>query len=70
MIGFIVDRMHVSVSDRALIREFRGRYILHSGVGDVLSREYRAERHRVYREALKRHHDNQKCYAEVMRGGF
>ncbi len=59
-VGFIVDRLHVGTSDRAVIRDFRDRFRISSG-GWRWTRE---RRHAVYREALERHRGNQDLVKE------
>ncbi len=53
MIGFIVDRMHVSTSDRDIVREFYRR--MRRG-----PRIPRFNRRALYARALARHHANQR----------
>lgn len=61
----IVGRLHVSASDRDVIR----------AVSRSIMRAYRfepelsAERKRCYREALRCHAENRKLYRYVMSGG-
>jgi hypothetical protein len=63
MVNQIVDRLHVSESNLAVLRYVRSRL---SERGR--SREQRTARRRIYRAALKRHKANVSLYVYVMRG--
>lgn len=60
MIRFIIDRLHVSTSDEDVEQEIRRR--AKPGSDPKIIDGY-------VREALEIHHENQKEYAFVMRGG-
>lgn len=60
MIEWIVNRLHVSLTDREIIAEFRNRMR-----GKEFSRAYR---HGIYRLALGFHHRNQNLYNDVVSG--
>lgn len=60
---YIVDRFHVSLSDRELIRA-----IVRSRPKGTWRRATREARHRFLRACLKTHHDNQATYRWVMGG--
>ena len=59
-VSWLVGRLHVSLSDREVLHEIRGR--LKPGTP-------RETRRAMYREALKCHHENREMYRSVMRGG-
>ena len=66
MISFIVDNLHVSASNRDVIRAFWERIPDDS----KHNRKLRFIRHNIYRMALKRHADNRETYRAVMTGDF
>lgn len=66
MIDWIVDKFHVSLSDREVIRNFRGR----CKKANKLSFSDREFRKGIYRAALSRHHHNIVTYQAVMSGRF
>lgn len=63
-IKWLVNRLHVSTSDRAVIREIRN----HIKPEYRSARTNRRVRHGFYREALETHHNNQGLYQLVTRG--
>jgi hypothetical protein len=63
MINFLVDRLHVSTSDRDVVREI----YRHIRKPNECPRKVR---HEAYRAALKRHHENQGLYQAVQTGRF
>jgi len=65
-IEFLVDRLHVSTSDRSVVREFRNR--IKRGNPQGLSFENRSDRKEIYTLALSRHSLNRKMYGAVMGG--
>lgn len=65
-VHFLVDRMHVSVTDRAIVKDFRNR--IKQGDPVNMNRANRNNRKAIYREALKRHHGNQGLYRKVVSG--
>ena len=65
MIGYIVDSCHVGMSDRAVIWEIVSRLKGKYAGWRKLSRE---DRRLVMRQAIKRHHENQDLYRDVMGG--
>ena len=62
IVRWIVGRLSVAESDRAVIREFYKRF--NGRRGPI----WRSLRHTTYREALKVHHKNQDLYRKVMKG--
>ena len=65
-IEWLVDRLHVAESNRAVVREIWDRLSL-SSRGDPAQR---GERRRAYRCALKRHQENRALYRDVVSGRF
>jgi len=65
MIGWLIGRLHVSTTDREVIRFVRSK-IRAEIRRDPAKREVRKQ---IYRDALDAHHRNQKLYRSVMRGG-
>jgi len=55
IVAQIVDRIHVGKSDRYVCREIKGRMRASVPWG---------RRKQMYKQALNRHHDNQKLYAD------
>lgn len=58
VVRWIVDRLHVGISNRAVCREMRRRLSSHPG----------SERVVAYRYALKCHLENRQLYHDVMTG--
>lgn len=63
-VHFLVDRLHVSVTDLAIVKDFRNR--IKQGDPINMNRASRGSRKAIYKEALKRHHGNQRLYRKVV----
>lgn len=64
MIHQIVDRLHVSTSNREVIKYVRSRLAPRGRKG----LEHKADRKAIYRMALEAHRENRELYRTVMRG--
>jgi hypothetical protein len=62
VVRWLTNRLHVSLSDREVVREFYKRY------NHLRGREHRATRHKCYRHALECHHENQELFRKVAKG--
>ena len=61
MVGFIVDKMHVSTSDKGILREFYNRLVSNPANMTLANKQARKD---VYRLALDLHHENQNIVRE------
>lgn len=66
-VNFLVDKLHVSTTDKQLLRHFWERLISNPA---NMALDKKQERKKVYRAALERHHDNQSLYIDVMNGNI
>lgn len=65
MISYLVGKLHVSTSDREVIRFLRNKM-----KKQMRGRKMRDVRHSAFREGLMVHHHNQVTYRAVMSGNF
>jgi len=64
IVTWIVGMLSVAETDRRVVREFWKRF------KHLRGHRSRAARHKVYREALRIHHENQDLYRKVMGGNI
>jgi hypothetical protein len=66
-IRFLVDRLHVGLSDKKVLRELYDRLKSNPSNMTLEKRIYRKE---AYLAALNYHHENQQLYRDVMNGNL
>ena len=67
MIRHYVDNLHVSTSNRVILRELYNRMVAHP---ENMTLSKKQDRRTVYRYALQVHAANRRMYSDVVNGRF